>query len=72
MNRVVSFTVTERQRREMDTYAQEKGFRTASDLARYATFQHMRRYRGRKGEKDSQAVQPNEPEGLENDTRDNP
>jgi len=40
----VSFTVTMAQRAEMDAYAQEKGFRTASDLARYATIQHIRRY----------------------------
>ena len=60
MSKTVSFTVTEEQRAALDAYALEKGFRTASDLARYATIQHIRRYPGRKAKTDSQAVQPDE------------
>jgi Arc/MetJ-type ribon-helix-helix transcriptional regulator len=62
MSRTVSFTVSEELRRKMDSYAAEKGFRTASDLARYATVQHMKRYQAhghRNGTKVIRDVQPN-------------
>ena len=62
MSKTISFTVTEEQRYDMDSYAHEKGFRTASDLARYATIQHMRRYPSSNG-KSVRAVQPKGSEG---------
>ncbi len=64
MNPTIQFTVTPERRKEIEEYAREKGFRTASDLARYATVQHMRRYpaSGHGNSKNSvQAVQPEEP-----------
>jgi hypothetical protein len=54
----VSFTVTKARRAEMDAYALEKGFRTASDLARYAVVQHMHQYPARKTKRNVRAVQP--------------
>jgi hypothetical protein len=57
-NTTVSFTVTVARRAEMDAYALEKGFRTASDLARYAVVQHMHRYPARKTKRNVRAVQP--------------
>jgi len=62
MSKTISFTVTEEKRLEMDDYAHEKGFRTASDLARYATTQHMRRYPSSNG-KSVRAVQPDGVQG---------
>ena len=44
MSRTIQFTVSDEKRREIDIYAEEKGFRTASNLALYALTQHMRRY----------------------------
>ncbi len=44
MSRTIQFSVGEKKHQEIVAYAEEKGFRTASDLARYATVQHMRRY----------------------------
>ena len=59
-NPSISFTVTKEKRHEMDDYAHEKGFRTASDLARYAITQHMRRYPSSNGKR-AGAVQPEQP-----------
>ncbi len=44
MSQTIQFSVGEKKHQEIVAYAEEKGFRTASDLARYATVQHMRRY----------------------------
>ena len=67
MSRTVSFTVTDALRQEMDSYAAEKGFRTASDLARYATVQHMKRYQAHGHAKPGKclgAVQPDTLQGM--------
>jgi hypothetical protein len=68
VSRTISFTVGDELRLEMDIFAAEKGFRTASDLARYATVQHMKRYPAHgcgNGAKGLRAVQP---KGLEDNT----
>ncbi len=64
MSKTIQFSVGEKKHQEMVAHAEQKGFRTASDLARYATVQHMRRYPASghgKGRNGVGAVQPNEP-----------
>ena len=64
--KTVQFTVSPERGREIEHYAQEKGFRTSADLARYALVQHMKRYPvsiHANGGKRVQAVQPDAPGG---------
>ena len=44
MNNTIQFTVNSEQRREIEAYAVEKGFKGASGLALHAVVQLMRRY----------------------------
>jgi hypothetical protein len=66
MSRTISFMVSDEFRLEADAFANKKGFRTASDLARYALVQHMKRYpvcKHGNGTKGLRAVQPQAQEG---------
>lgn len=45
MKGVISFTIDDRE--FWDRYAKERGFRTASDLARFAIVQYEARYRSK-------------------------